>query len=323
MYNTFQDTYSQVNAALAFIPAHDRETWLAVGTALKTTFGEDGFALFDKWSQTSPDHYHAASQRSQWRSFRPQAYKVGTIFHLARAHGWQGNFNAVSTIPAPDPEQIRRQRQEDQRLARQVAQRAAAMIRMAEYSTHPYLRRKGFPQYKGFCYTGEVYKRNQRDAFYVRNRLLIPIFDTHMKVMSVQLIAVNGSKLFLPGGTVRGGKYKLGREKEVWICEGWATALSLRAALTALHRKCSVWVSFMASNTARLAQPDQGHIVVADHDVPAIGVQYGDGEKYGRKSGCPYYMPPEAGDLNDMHQSYGLDYVKEEIRSFAIANKLG
>lgn len=303
-----------IESALYCIPAHNRDIWLAVGAALKTEFGEAGFALFDQWSRTSPKQYRVAHQRSQWRSFKRHVFTAGTIFHLAREHGWQGTAIAGSRPTAVVRREITQREQQDRELGRRVAKRADAMIKMSEWSTHPYLQRKGFPAEEGFCYTGEVHKRDQKETFPVRNRLVVPVLNAQRKVQSLQLIAEDGSKMFLPGGLMHGGRYVLGREKEVWICEGWATALSLRAALTALYRKHSIWVSFMASNIVNLAKP--GHLVVVDHDKPPTGERYGAGEKYGRKSGCRWWQPKELGDLNDMHQLYGLDYVKKELRLF-------
>ncbi|MBR5940178.1 MAG: PriCT-2 domain-containing protein [Neisseriaceae bacterium] len=37
----------EIRTALTYIDATDRLTWLRVGTALKTEFGESGFNLFD------------------------------------------------------------------------------------------------------------------------------------------------------------------------------------------------------------------------------------------------------------------------------------
>ena len=41
----------QAREMLQFIPAHDRETWTQIGMALKAEFGNDGFSLFDSWSE--------------------------------------------------------------------------------------------------------------------------------------------------------------------------------------------------------------------------------------------------------------------------------
>jgi len=54
---------------LQYIPARDRDTWIKVGMALKLEFGDDGFSLFDEWSQ-SVVNYSAKSVNSVWRSFK-------------------------------------------------------------------------------------------------------------------------------------------------------------------------------------------------------------------------------------------------------------
>jgi len=54
---------------LQYIPAHNRDTWVKVGMALKSEFRDDGFPLFDEWSQ-SADNYSTKSAIAVWRSFK-------------------------------------------------------------------------------------------------------------------------------------------------------------------------------------------------------------------------------------------------------------
>jgi putative DNA primase/helicase len=42
---------NSIRAALAHIPAHDRELWVRIGMAIKSALGEDGFQVWDQWSQ--------------------------------------------------------------------------------------------------------------------------------------------------------------------------------------------------------------------------------------------------------------------------------
>ena len=53
--------------ALTYIDAHNRDTWLKVGNALKTEFGSSGFDIWDDWSKTA-DNYDAKAVKSVWRS---------------------------------------------------------------------------------------------------------------------------------------------------------------------------------------------------------------------------------------------------------------
>ena len=69
-------TESEIRNALTYIDATERQTWVSVGTALKTEFGETGFNLFDEWSQTA-QNYKSADAKSAWRSFRVGKSNIG------------------------------------------------------------------------------------------------------------------------------------------------------------------------------------------------------------------------------------------------------
>ena len=90
--------------------------------ALKSELGEAGFELFDAWSQGG-ETYNAKATRDTWRSVKAGgAVGIGTLFHLAKQHGFK--FDAVQA-PAqpPSPEQLK---------ARAEARRAAAAREQAE-----------------------------------------------------------------------------------------------------------------------------------------------------------------------------------------------
>jgi hypothetical protein len=70
----------------------DRDLWFRFGAALKREYGEDGFEIWDTWSQKSPK-YDAANSLYVWESIDLESYSgtpvtLGTIFHLAGQHGW-------------------------------------------------------------------------------------------------------------------------------------------------------------------------------------------------------------------------------------------
>lgn len=87
----------RVRGALAAIPNPDlhHDDWLAVGIALKGAVGEEGRALFHAFSARSPKYDPRFTDRA-WDSLRQVREKgAGSIFHLAREHGWRD--------PAPSP----------------------------------------------------------------------------------------------------------------------------------------------------------------------------------------------------------------------------
>jgi hypothetical protein len=70
------------------LPYHD---WVRVGMALKSALGDAGFELWDKWSSGSPKYPGRRETEAKWRSFSGQGVTVGTLFHIAKLHGWRRN----------------------------------------------------------------------------------------------------------------------------------------------------------------------------------------------------------------------------------------
>lgn len=85
------------------------EDFLRVGMALKELDWErsDGtsiaFDIWDEWCRQS-EHYNQAGLEFKWRSFRRTGVTVGTIYHLAQQHGWNGGAPAplgAAVTPGP------------------------------------------------------------------------------------------------------------------------------------------------------------------------------------------------------------------------------
>ena len=98
---------AEIVAALAMIPAVERETWLHVGMALhKDVGGALGYELWCTWSQRCADKFDPQDQLRVWRSFtrKPmgQAVQLGTVFDLAYKHGFcRPKPSLVLVAPAP------------------------------------------------------------------------------------------------------------------------------------------------------------------------------------------------------------------------------
>lgn len=85
---------AEISAALPFIDADDRQTWLDVGMALHSDVGGSlGFDLWSNWSMTS-HKFKQSDQLRVWRSFKSKGISgitKATLFKLAMDGGW---FNA-------------------------------------------------------------------------------------------------------------------------------------------------------------------------------------------------------------------------------------
>jgi hypothetical protein len=89
---------SDIEAALNYINADEREVWFNIGAALHAELGEAGRSLWDSWSQTSTK-YDAEDQDRTWRGFHADGgIGIGTLFHYAREAGWPGNRPRLALV---------------------------------------------------------------------------------------------------------------------------------------------------------------------------------------------------------------------------------
>jgi putative DNA primase/helicase len=213
-------------------------------------------------------------------------------------------FRCSEPLPKRDAAELRRKmeldRRDMQRRQAEAAQEAARMFSIAETITgHPYLVRKGFPDQPGRALDGQ---------------LLIPM-RLGKNLVSLQRITGDGEKKFLSGGIAKAAHLVMGHtgaQRALWFCEGFATALSLKAALARLSRRHdAIVICFSAGNIPIVASMFDGkRIIAADNDQSKAG------EAAAIKTGLPWVMPPSIGDdFNDMHQKEGLYAVCDLIRS--------
>lgn len=126
-------TFDELRLALTHIPADDRDTWVNIGNAIKTEYGDDGFFAWDEWSQGG-DSYNAADAKSVWRSLQPGHIRLGTIIKLAGRHGWKRERKEMS---ADDRKRMKAE-QEDRRrkAAEQVEADQAKLAKMQQAVSH-------------------------------------------------------------------------------------------------------------------------------------------------------------------------------------------
>ncbi|MFG1341868.1 toprim domain-containing protein [Xanthobacter autotrophicus] len=210
-----------------------------------------------------------------------------------------------------DPEKERR-RQDEQR---EVERICADIVRTCRHEPHPYLARKGFPDERGLvhddpraCFPatsfGEVLAKALPEA---DGPLLIVPGRIDRRITTVQFIATDGTKKNILRGAMGGASHRIATGRLSVVCEGIATAMSVRAALRFLSLSATVLSAFSASNVAKVAAGIPEAWIAADNDKPieALG-NLGTGEFYAAESGRKWTMPPELGDFNDMHMAHGL-----------------
>lgn len=216
-------------------------------------------------------------------------------------------------------EKIERDNREKRERAARAADVAGHLLAAAELKPHAYLARKGFPNEQAHVLDAVNIQR-MGGAYLIAGKSAIVLPARHgQKVASAQLIWEDGTKKFLAGGEMGGAVHRLSRGSETWLCEGFATGLSIRAALKALNRTVTVICCFSASNIATIARSVDGKcFIAADNDKPLEQFGWiGTGEHYAKVAGKPYSMPTEVGtDFNDMHANQGIFALQKHIAAF-------
>jgi putative DNA primase/helicase len=210
-------------------------------------------------------------------------------FELATWHEARTERRTAPLKPLPD---LAKRRAEEAAAARFAAETAQHMVRSATWTTHPYLARKGFPKTIGLV---------------LEDMLLVP-GRINGEITTLQKIYEDGRKMSLTSGRMSGASFSIGDGPVEILCEGYATGLSIKAALTDLCVRARVTCCFAAANVAEVAGKRQRALIVTDNDkpIPQFG-GLGTGEYFARRTGLPWTMPPQLGtDANDLHLSSGL-----------------
>lgn len=122
-------SFDELRLALTHIPADDRETWVNIGNAVKTEYGDDGFFAWDEWSQGGVS-YNAKDAASVWKSLQAGHVRLGTIIKLAQEHGWKRERKEMA---ADDRKRLKAEQEERRRkAAEQVEADLAKLARMQQ-----------------------------------------------------------------------------------------------------------------------------------------------------------------------------------------------
>ncbi|AVL70632.1 hypothetical protein CEQ07_03825 [Oligella urethralis] len=264
---------STIQNALNYIDPFDRTTWFKVGAALKTELGDEGFQIWDDWSQNA-SNYKAASARQVWKSMRQGMIGVGTLFKEAQNNG----FELTKSYKPLSAQELKERKEKMEIVAaraakeREIEKEKAAKNSAARFNkaervdpNHPYLIKKGIEDPKVLRYI------RQED-----DKLLIPV-KSFGKIVGSQTIDPNGRKMFEKGMGFDGASMIIGSwnnalNEGVILAEGFATGASLHEAtgMTTL-------VGFTGHNMTLVAKQLENTkfpvIVAADYDAGA-GLQY-------------------------------------------------
>jgi putative DNA primase/helicase len=231
-------------------------------------------------------------------------------------HGWVQNWATMQKPVlwkaeqgySPNPNMVlARKNAEAERAeeARKAAARAGWMLKNSFTETHPYLAGKGFPDEKGAVWLEDG-----------RRSLIIPM-RINGRLSGAQLINDQGEKKFLKGQVSKGASFVMDAKGVPILCEGFATALSIRKAMIANKIRYSIYVCFSAGNMEFVAGQVPRGFLVADNDASHTG------ENFAKRSGKPYWISPTVGeDFNDYHQRVGDFQAALSLKQFVISNKI-
>lgn len=144
-------------------------------------------------------------------------------------------------------------------------------------------------------------------------RLCIPV-TSGRTISSLQFIAGDGQKRFLPGGTTKGGYYRIdGTGPVVYVCEGFADAATLHEATGA-----TAYAAFSDHNLFEVAgiaisENKNSIVIIAGDDDTATPGNPGrtKATQAAEGLGIEAIFPPGHKDFNDFACAAGLDAVRE------------
>jgi hypothetical protein len=220
-----------------------------------------------------------------------------------------------------DHEAVRRRAQEASAEIRRDQARAAgkagALLHQTHQAGHPYLAAKGFPEE-----VGNVLEDPQDKL----SKLIIPMRVDGRLVGAQQIYEDPETpgkfiKKFLYGQRSELAVYVMNNKGRYVYCEGYATALSVRAALQAIKIRYTIFVCFSAANMVKVAEAFGPGLVIADYDSPSklAPEQGGMGWKVAKDIGMPWWTSDTEGeDFNDFHRRVGLFKASQSLKQVAM-----
>jgi putative DNA primase/helicase len=259
-------TLDDIERALTYINGYNhRPTWLQVGMGIKAEFGENGFDIFDKWSQQW-DKYNAKQVKASWKSFRRQGFSIGTVIKYAMDGGFKFDQQELTAEEKARRREAAKKRDIENK-ARELAEQEADKKAKADTAARagwiwPRLPREGHSPYlqrKGIHHFDARFGKN--------NSIAIPVIKND-QLINLQWIQKDGEKKFMSGGEKSGASYVIRPDSTGprILCTGYATGCSIAMAVA----NACVEVCFDDGNLVTVARErvktHPGLIIAADND---------------------------------------------------------
>lgn len=266
-----------------------------------------------------------ADEKSGWYRFwlDPIPHGVYGDWRLGTSEKWSARDEStldpqtLAAVRKAHEEAAKRDREERERLQQAAAEEAAKIVAQCTPApaNHPYLKAKGIQPLTALL-AGD-------------GRLVIPIYDERMTLVSLQYIAGDGKKRFLTNGKIDGCYHLIGEPgPKILTAEGFATGASLHQAT-----RLPVAIAFNATNLPRVARtlrglyPSARLVLCADNDQwrtdkKNVGLQRAN-EAAATIPGSLVVIPRFRGehaerkpkDFNDLAALEGLTAVRAQIEA--------
>lgn len=244
----------RISEALRHIPVGSHDERVLIAFALKSELGSNGFEIWDNWYKDRGNAYDPTESRSVWNSSSPDGtVTIGTLFHVAKSHGWtdSSGFTKPPVEEIAERRKLAQERADKERLETErerkvAASKAREIWRDATTAQvdNPYLLRKKVPPVE----TLRELEANQVTAILgypptskgdpLTGRLLVVPVKVSDELSTLELIDGEGRKTALKGrGTKAGGYWATGALPDhdgggstILVGEGVATVLSAHRA---------------------------------------------------------------------------------------------
>jgi len=161
----------------------------------------------------------------------------------------------------------------------------------------------------------------------LKNRLLIPMFNSKRELVNLQRIYPDGFKMFLSGGEVKGMWHQIAGCAPLYVCEGYATGATIAActhstvvcALTASNLM-AVAIAFRHSKPIIAADNDYRTIIKGQYSNPGLKAGMRVSEELGLRMVWPVFNSPDAlfetcTDFNDLRRLTSDAEVRKQLRT--------
>ena len=217
---------------------------------------------------------------------------------------WKPDSPITTKVKSTYLASIRSAEDEQKKKQHQAMQRAVGMLNGSGLSTHPYLEAKGF-------------KDEQGNVLWVEGKpvLLIPM-RVAGNLVGLQQIDQDGGKKFLYGQRTSNATFTFDNKGMNVLCEGYATALSVRLAFKQMKQRYTLHVCFSAGNMAKVAAGLEPGLLIADNDAS------GTGQRVAEESGWKYWLSDRIQeDCNDYHQRVGLFGLTQSLTRSMLSSR--